>query len=223
MRCLLESALPGLVSGSSPVTTTPSSQRGVMPSAPGDGQQTAKSSDIPVQQGAVFSASEVPVNQEACHAIAGPYVVMNAESGRRGGMLSAPWAVASGIGEAILNLPVVTQGRVSTCKSLSIHVHVSEKLRNKVWSDEFVDLNSLLPEVSLVHQDMTLTIRPDGQSGVPAICVTSKPKAEIRTLYVRSKAFDIFCSVYLLKPTNTMHALQLLKYRHTIRNPSERG
>ena len=82
---------------------------------------------------------------------------MNAERGRRGGVLSAPWAVASGIDDAILNLPDVTQGRVSKfiTKSLSIHAHVSEKLRNKVWSDEFVDLNSLLPEVSLVHQDVT--------------------------------------------------------------------
>ena len=43
----------------------------------------------------------------------------------------------------------------------------------------------------------------------------AKPKAEIRTFHVSSKAFDIFCSVYLLKPTNIIHAPQFLKYRHT--------
>ncbi len=63
--------------------------------APGDGQQAAATSGMPIQQGAVLSASEVPVNQgfqpEACHATARPSVVMTAESGcrRGGGMLSA--------------------------------------------------------------------------------------------------------------------------------------
>ena len=233
MRSLLKSALPSLGSSGgqtrTPVTTTSSSQQGAVQSAPGDGRQAAAvaaaASDVLIQQGAVRSVSEVPVNQvfppEACHA--GPSVGMNAERG--GGMLSAPWAIVSGIDDSILNLPGATQGRVSKfiTKSLSLHGHVSEKLRIKVWSDEFVDLNSLLPEVSLVHQDMTLTIRPEGDSGCPAICVATKPKAEIRTFHVWSKAFDIFCSVYLLKPTNIMHAPQFLKYRHTIRSLCERG
>ena len=51
-------------------------------------------------------------------------VVMNAESGRRGGVLSAPWAVASGIDDAILNLPDVTQGRVSKCRGVACRTHV---------------------------------------------------------------------------------------------------
>ena len=66
--------------------------------------------------------------------------------------------------------------------------------------------------MSLVHQGMTLTIRPKGDSGCPTVCVATKPNAEIRTFHVSSKAFDIFCSVYLLKPTNIMHAPQFLKY-----------
>ena len=153
MRSLLELALPCLGSpggkSRTAVTTTSSSQQGVVPSAPGDGQQAAAAatSDMPIQQGAVLSASEAPVNQmfqpEACHAIAGQSVVMNAESGGQGGgMLSAPWAIVSGIDYSILNLPGTTQGRVSKfiTKSLSLHGHVSEKFRIKVWSDEFVDL-----------------------------------------------------------------------------------
>ena len=97
MRSLLESALPGLGSSGgqtrTPVTTTSSSQQGAVQSAPGDGRQAAAvaASDVLIQQGAVLSVSEVPVNQvfprEACHA--GPSVGMNAERG--GGMLSAPW------------------------------------------------------------------------------------------------------------------------------------
>ena len=97
MRSLLESALPCLGSpggqSRTPVTTS-SPQQAAIPSAPSDGQH----------------ASEVPVNQvfqpEACHAIAGPSVVVNAESGGRGGgMLSAPLAMVSCIDESILNLP----------------------------------------------------------------------------------------------------------------------
>ena len=72
IRSLLESALPCLGSpggqSRTPVKITSSSQEATMSSAPSDDQQ----------------ASEVPANQvfqpEACHAIAGPSVVVNAES-----------------------------------------------------------------------------------------------------------------------------------------------
>ena len=126
---------------------------------------------------------------------------------------------------SVLNLPGPTQARVSRLitNSLSIHSHVPQKTRLKIWSDEFVDMSSLLPEVSLVPKEMTLTVRPGGSDGGPSVCVTPKPKSESRTFYSWSKAFDIFCSVYLLKPGNTMQATKLFQYRHIIRNLMERG
>ena len=136
-----------------------------------------------------------------------------------------PMASSAGIVETVLNLPGPTQARVSRLitNSLSIHSHVPQKTRLKIWSDEFVDISSLLPEVSLVPQEMTLTVRPGGNDGGPSVCVTPKPKSESRTFYSWSKAFDIFCSVYLLKPGNTMQATKLFQYRHIIRNLMERG
>ena len=70
---------------------------------------------------------------------------------------------------------------------------------------------------------MTLTVRPGGTDGGPSVCVSPKPKSDSHTFYAWSKAFDIFCSVYLLKPGNTVQATELFQYRHIIRNLLERG
>ena len=151
------------------------------------------------------------------------------------GSVAPPWpdtadiveTVASnpGIVETILNLPGTTQNRVSRLitNSLSIHSHVPHKLRVKIWADEFVDMYSLLPEVALMPQEMTLTVRPGGDNAGPSVCVAPKPKADLQTFYSWSKAFDIFCSVYLIKPANNLIATKLFQYRHLIRNLMERG
>ena len=45
----------------------------------------------------------------------------------------------------------------------------------------------------------------------------------IRSFPQRSKAFQIFMSVFLLKPENVEEAAKMLKYMQTVRNLSERG
>ena len=137
MLSMLESALPCLGSpggqSRTPVTTS-SPQQAAIPSAPSDGQH----------------ASEVPVNQvfqpEACHAIAGPSVVVNAESGGRGGgMLSAPSAMVSCIDDSILNLPGTTQGRVSKCiaTSPSLHGHVLDRVEPRLHRQEREEVSTV--------------------------------------------------------------------------------
>ena len=139
--------------------------------------------------------------------------------------IELPMASSVGIVDTVLTLPGPTQARVSRLitNSLSLHSHVPQKTRLKIWFNDFVDIYSLLPEVSLVPQEMTLTVRPGGTDGGPSVCVSPKPKSDSHTFYAWSKDFDIFCSVYLLKPGNTVQATKLFQYRHIIRNLLERG
>ena len=98
-----------------------------------------------------------------------------------------------------------------------------KKIRANIWVGEFVDLYTLLPEVSLGQQDFSLTIRPGENDSNPAVCVIPRAKSEIRSFPQWSKAFQNFMSVLLMKPDNTLAAPKMLKYMHVVRNLSERG
>jgi len=69
--------------------------------------------------------------------------------------------------DAICNLPGPTQTRKSPIitNTLSINTHVTTKVRTKVWSDEFVDMFSLLPEATLSQTEMALTVHVGGGGG----------------------------------------------------------
>ena len=153
------------------------------------------------------------------------------------GMIAPPWPTVpdmietvavqprDDIIDAICNLPGPTQTRMSPMitNTLSINTHVTTKVRTKVWSDEFVDMFSLLPEVTLSQTEMALTVHVRGDNGEPTVCVIPRSKPEVRTFYMWSKAFYIFSSVYLLKHGNLMDAPKLLQYRHVIQNLFERS
>ena len=95
---------------------------------------------------------------------------------QRAGMVDPPWPTVADMVEtaavqptddlieAICNLPGPTQTRISPMitNTLSIHHHVPAKIRSKVWSHEFVDIFSLLPEVTLAQQEMAFTVRLGG-------------------------------------------------------------
>ena len=66
-----------------------------------------------------------------------------------------------GIVDALNILPGATPERVSSfvLPTLSLHAHVPEKTRAKVWSGDFVDLATFLLETSLFQPNYALTIR----------------------------------------------------------------
>ena len=152
------------------------------------------------------------------------------------GMVDHPWPTTDrlmetstdlpvpGIVDALNILPGATQERVSSfvLPTLFLHAHVPEKTRAKVWSGDFVDVATLLPETSLFQPNYALTIRP-GEDGNPAFCVAPTSRTVIRSFPQWSKAFQIYMSVFLLKPENVQEAAKMLKYMQTVINLSERG
>ena len=138
-----------------------------------------------------------------------------------------PWPSTSGMGfDAIIgSLPEATQERVSglTASSLPIHAHVPQKLKNKIWADEFIELGSLLKTAHNRRPDYSLSIQPATGEGEPMFSVASKAHTELKSFPQWNRAFEIFMSVYLSKPSKVDQAPNLLKYVQTVRNLSERG
>ena len=112
------------------------------------------------------------------------------------GMIAPPWHTVQymvvtvavqprdDIIDVICNLPGPTQTRISPMitNTLSINTHVTTKVRTKVWSDEFVDMFSLLPEVNLSQTEMALTVHVGRDNGEPTVCVTPRSKPEVRSV-----------------------------------------
>ena len=95
---------------------------------------------------------------------------------------------------------------------MSIDAHVSQKLRDKIWCDDFIDLGSLLPK-NIENETWAVTVTP-GQVSVQNRLNTFKPKQALSFLDW-NEAFHIFMAIFLRKyPTE---ASNLLKYMSIIR------
>ena len=126
----------------------------------------------------------------------------------------------AGIVDNIRVLPGDAPNRVASLvlPTLALHAYVSEKTRDRIWAGEFVDLYALLPESALDQPDYSLTLRPGGEGGNPAVCIMPKTETFIRSFSQWSRAFQIYMSVL-----HVMLAPKMLKYLHVVRNISERG
>ena len=104
------------------------------------------------------------------------------------GMVDPPWPSTDSLMETSTDLPILgiidalnvlpgTQDRVSNflLPTLSLHAHVPENTRAKVWSG---DVATLLQEASMFQPNYTLTIRPGGDRN-PAFCVAPSSRTVI--------------------------------------------
>ena len=132
------------------------------------------------------------------------------------GRLGPADAPMPGIVDNIRVLPGDAPSRVA---SLVLHVHVSEKTRDRIWAGKFVDLYALLPESALDQPHHPA----GGEGGNPVVCIPPKSKTSIRSFSLWSRAFQIYLYVLLVKPGNAMIAPKMLKYLHVVRSISERG
>ena len=105
------------------------------------------------------------------------------------GMVDPPWPSTDSLMETSTDLPILgivdalnvlpgTQDRVSNflLPTLSLHAHVLENTRAKVWSG---DVATLLPEASMFQPNYALTIRPGGGDRNPAFCVAPSSRTVI--------------------------------------------
>ena len=141
-----------------------------------------------------------------------------------------PWPTAEGLlsGElrpgALDSLPADVRGRIVgfSASSLPVHAHVSEKLRQKIWADEFVEMNTMLHDNADKPQ-FALSVQELNKEETSVICVAKKTSQSIGSFQRWLKAYEIFMSIYLLQPNKSEQAPKMLKYISTVRGLAERG
>jgi hypothetical protein len=121
---------------------------------------------------------------------------------------------SSGTDEGTCNavVPITFRSISLINNSLPLAYHITDKLRNSIFSEIYVDFTALLPNCNKSEEIYTI-----GQG----IKLTTTGNTYIRSLTSIMQwcnAFDIFMSIYISKYTNL--ALNLIKYRNNIRKIS---
>lgn len=145
----------------------------------------------------------------------------------------APWPTLNNLagenvddnGENLLSLlssvPCSDRSKVFslTSSSLSIHAHVSQSVREKVWSKELFDLSLLNTKHSLGGEEYILQVNK-GQSGTDGPCLSATPRvrSKIETFADWQRLWEVYMSVYILKPDLAPEASSMLKYLQTVRD-----
>ena len=140
---------------------------------------------------------------------------------------SAPWPTAEGLlarTGAFEQLPTSTQERVVAfaSSSLPVYAQVNQKLRTKIWADEFVDMSAMLQD-SAEKRQFALSIQEGDNEESPLVCVTKTNTQKIGSFQRWLKAFEIYMAIYLLQPSKLEQATMMLKYINTVRGVAERG
>jgi hypothetical protein len=102
---------------------------------------------------------------------------------------------------------------VSLQQVLPLGSTISDSLKNKIWSNEFVDLGLLLPTIHNKAQALPLVVQGDGNEKQIAVQENTK---RIKTIDQWISAFSVFMAVYCQKFKDA--APDLIKYMDTIRN-----
>ena len=141
-----------------------------------------------------------------------------------------------GIVDSFQVLPGDAQSRAASLvlPTSALHAHVSERMRDRIWSGDFVDMYLCCLRVPLTSQT-TISPSDHGVTVVTQPCVVPKTKTSIRSISQWSRAFQIYTSVFLVKPgnalmapkksTNSQHALPQLYSCHaytSVTNSSQR-
>ncbi|XP_048247030.1 uncharacterized protein LOC125377488 [Haliotis rufescens] len=124
-----------------------------------------------------------------------------------------------GQGEAVLNpfaFNSINQTEMQKFKSTSIPLGfgVGDKLKAKIWQNEFIEISSLL---SGDTHDQNLTINVNGQS----VNVSDSSKKMFLSIDKWVSAFHIFMSVHIQKYPEDVQVM--LKYVSTIRELAQKG
>ena len=98
-----------------------------------------------------------------------------------------------------------------------IDLKVNEKIRQKIWSDQFIDLATLLdPQV---HSEIGITIT--GDPGEPLKFTPTKSNRTIGNLGQWCSAFEIFIIIYCQKKPHELSPL--MSYMNSIKTLSHKG
>ena len=117
--------------------------------------------------------------------------------------------------------PPPLPGQCFQSVGLPVDARVSEKLREKIWKDEFIDFGSLLVNPVLANR-FQLTFQNDESGPLPSLCVEPISKSKkITSIESWLSSFHIFVGVYAKRFPHEAPAL--MKYCETIQDLAGRG
>ena len=117
--------------------------------------------------------------------------------------------------------PLETPGQLFQSAGLPVDARVSEKLRAKIWSNEYIDFGSLLTNPAFENQ-YRLTFQGADSGPVPSLCLepVSKPK-KLQSVESWLHSFHVFVAIYTKKFPHEAPAL--MKYGEIIQDLAGRG
>ena len=117
--------------------------------------------------------------------------------------------------------PLEMPGQLFQSAGLPVDARVSEKLRAKIWSNEYIDFGSLLTNPAFENQ-YRLTFQGADSGPVPSLCLepVSKPK-KLQSVESWLSSFHVFVAIYTKKFPHEAPAL--MKYGDIIQDLAGRG
>lgn len=112
-------------------------------------------------------------------------------------------------------------GQLFQSVSLPVDARLSDKLRTKIWGQEYVDFGSLLTNQVLDNQ-YQITVQNAASDTAPSLCIepVTKPK-KITSIEAWISSFHVFVGVYTKK--FPLEAPALMKYGEIIQDLAVRG
>ena len=117
--------------------------------------------------------------------------------------------------------PPPLPGQCFQSVGLPVDARVSDKLREKIWKDEFIDFGSLLANPVLANR-FQLTVHNAESGPLPSLCIEPISKSKkITSIESWLSSFHIFVGVYTKQFPHEAPAL--MKYCETIQDLAGRG
>ena len=119
------------------------------------------------------------------------------------------------------NLPSPRPSQLFQSVGIPLYAKVSDKLKSKIWANEFIDFGSLLnTQVASPHYRLAIT--NPSSDGVPTLQLEPEAKGpKISTIDTWFSAFHVFVAIYTCK--HPSEAPSLMKYGDTIKDLASRG
>ena len=112
-------------------------------------------------------------------------------------------------------------GQLFQSVSLPVDACLSEKIRAKIWKDEYVDFGSLLANPVLVDQYL-ITINNSDSGFSPSLRLEPLSKhKKVTTIETRLSSFHVFVGAYTKQ--DPIESPALMKYREIIQDLAGRG
>ena len=137
------------------------------------------------------------------------------------GSLADVSAAVTGLVPSTSEGPPPVPGQCFQSVSLPLDARVSDKLRGKIWKDEFIDFGSLLVNLVLANR-FQLTVQNAESGPLPSLCIEPVAKSKkIASIESWLSSFHKFVGIYTKRFPHEAPAL--MKYCDTIQDLAGRG